>query len=221
MANTNLCHCPYSAANLAPGGAAVASTTFNYDHRPSRANDGSDETHDGNYGSCFVSQVEKDPWWRLDLGGLFDISTIELLRRTDACGEDLNLLEIRIGISLENNGNNNPRWSNGLNYSLTIGQGFHFLLPPVSHLLYVHIGYFSGVLSCQESLIEVLNLYCTSCLFSSLRCAVVPVSTSVKMTFHCNQKQVRYINIFRPGSASMIQVCEVKVFAATTGGNKH
>ncbi|KAF3837321.1 hypothetical protein F7725_004785 [Dissostichus mawsoni] len=41
------------------------------------------------------------------------------------------------------------------------------------------------------------------------------------MTFHCNQKQVRYVNIFRPGSASMIQVCEVKVFAATpiTGVN--
>ncbi|KAI9546284.1 hypothetical protein NQZ68_028700 [Dissostichus eleginoides] len=162
MANIHLCHCPYSVANLALDGVAEASTTFDSSHPPSNANDGSDETHQQIYRSCFVSQMQIDPWWRLDLGGLFDISTIELLRRTDSGGgEDLNLLEIRIGISLENNGNNNPR------------------------------------------------------------CAVVPVSISVKMTFHCNQKQVRYVNIFRPGSASMIQVCEVKVFAATpiTGVN--
>ncbi|KAI4808196.1 hypothetical protein KUCAC02_000261 [Chaenocephalus aceratus] len=159
MANIHLCHCPFPAANLALGGAAASSTRLNYDFRPSNAIDGSDETDQIIHKSCFATSVI-DPWWRLDLGGLFDISTIELLRRTDSGGQDLNLVEIRIGISLENNGNNNPR------------------------------------------------------------CAVVPVSSSVKMTFHCNLKQVRYVNIFRPGSVSMIQVCEVKVFAATpiTGG---
>nr|XP_033962441.1 uncharacterized protein LOC117464019 [Pseudochaenichthys georgianus] len=146
--------------NLALGGAAASSTRVNYDYRPSNAIDGSDETNQFIHKSCFATYVI-DPWWRLDLGGLFDISTIELLRRTDSGFKDLNLVEIRIGISLENNGNNNPR------------------------------------------------------------CAVVPVSSSVKMTFHCNLKQVRYVNIFRPGSQSMIQVCEVKVFAATpiTGVN--
>ncbi|KAF3837320.1 hypothetical protein F7725_004784 [Dissostichus mawsoni] len=84
MANIHLCHCPYSAANLALDGMAESSTTFDSSHPPSNANDGSDETHQQIYRSCFVSQMQIDPWWRLDLGGLFDISTIELLRRTDS-----------------------------------------------------------------------------------------------------------------------------------------
>ncbi|KAJ4949215.1 hypothetical protein JOQ06_020733 [Pogonophryne albipinna] len=130
---------------------------WDYNHRPSNAIDGRDETNQFIHRSCFASRVQKDPWWRVDLGGLFDISTIELIRRTDCCGYELDSAEILISNSLEN----------------------------------------------------------------TTRCAVVPVSSSVKMTFHCNQKQVRYVHIIRPGSASMIQVCEVKVFAATpiTGVN--
>ncbi|KAK5848246.1 hypothetical protein PBY51_005877 [Eleginops maclovinus] len=142
-------------ANLALGGVAVSSTVWNYHHRPSNANDGRDETNQYYHHSCFSTLQQTDPWWRLDLGGLYDISTIELIRRTDCCSNQLDAAEIRIGNSLENNGNN------------------------------------------------------------STRCAVVPVNSIVKMTFHCNQKNVRFVNLFRPGIRSQLQVCEVKVFAAT------
>ncbi|KAF3837322.1 hypothetical protein F7725_004786 [Dissostichus mawsoni] len=41
--------------------------------------------------------------------GPYDIFSIEVFRRRDCCDHSLNGAEIRIGNSLENNGNNNPR----------------------------------------------------------------------------------------------------------------
>lgn len=59
--------------------------------------------------SCVSTLREDDPWWRVDMGRPHEISTIEVIRRSDCCVSELNRTEIRIGNSLENNGNNNSR----------------------------------------------------------------------------------------------------------------
>ncbi|XP_042368626.1 uncharacterized protein LOC121962436 [Plectropomus leopardus] len=112
-------------------------------------------------GSCVSTYFQKDPWWRLDLRGVYDIISIEIIRRVDCCIYELDGADIRIGDSLENNGNNNPR------------------------------------------------------------CAVITVSSSVTMTFNCNKMRGRYVNIFHPGVAKIVQLCELKVYATTqiTGDN--
>lgn len=65
---------------------------------------------DGNHaigvedGSCSRTNSNFSPWWRLDLGKTFKVSTLKIIN-----SEQLEGAEIRIGDSLENNGNNNPR----------------------------------------------------------------------------------------------------------------
>ncbi|KAF3837310.1 hypothetical protein F7725_004774 [Dissostichus mawsoni] len=104
IANLNLCHCAHSAVNVvALGGVAEASSQFSVNHGPSLAIDGKAD------GSCFSSLTHSNPWWRLDMQGPYDIFSIEVFRRRDCCDHSLNGAEIRIGNSLENNGNNNPR----------------------------------------------------------------------------------------------------------------
>uniref|UniRef100_A0A671TYS4 Fucolectin tachylectin-4 pentraxin-1 domain-containing protein n=1 Tax=Sparus aurata TaxID=8175 RepID=A0A671TYS4_SPAAU len=63
---------------------------------PERAIDGS-RASNWHQGSCTHTQKDKNPWWRLDL------------LRKDCCHKRINGAEIRIGNSLENNGNANPR----------------------------------------------------------------------------------------------------------------
>ncbi|KAL7374933.1 hypothetical protein ABVT39_009345 [Epinephelus coioides] len=95
-------------ADVARGGVAAQSSFWDNWHPSNVAIDGSPST---NYwhGSCVSTRTQWEPWWRLDLHGPYDISTVVIIRRTDCCGHYLNGAEIRIGNSLENNGNNNPR----------------------------------------------------------------------------------------------------------------
>ncbi|XP_072000081.1 fucolectin-like [Engystomops pustulosus] len=60
-------------------------------------------------GSCFSSQSEPSPWWRLDLLETYRISHITITNRGDCCADYINGAEILIGDSLANNGNNNQR----------------------------------------------------------------------------------------------------------------
>ncbi|KAL6118387.1 uncharacterized protein ACO6RY_03196 [Pungitius sinensis] len=60
-------------------------------------------------GSCTHTESETDPWWRVDLGQEYDITSVKVTNRGDCCGERLDGAEIRVGSSLENNGNNNTR----------------------------------------------------------------------------------------------------------------
>ncbi|CAN2391709.1 eel-Fucolectin Tachylectin-4 Pentaxrin-1 Domain, partial [Pristimantis euphronides] len=62
-----------------------------------------------NHGSCFSTQSELSPWWRLDLLEAHKISHITITNRGDCCADFINGAEILIGDSLANNGNNNPR----------------------------------------------------------------------------------------------------------------
>ncbi|KAM9450168.1 fucolectin-like [Clarias gariepinus] len=61
------------------------------------------------YGSCTHTNADYSPWWRVDLLAVYDIRTVIITNRGDACANRINGAEIHIGNSLVNNGNNNPR----------------------------------------------------------------------------------------------------------------
>jgi hypothetical protein len=49
-----------------------------------------------------------NPWWRLQLDGVYRVSVIEITNRITS-RDRLDGVEIHIGNSLVNNGNDNPR----------------------------------------------------------------------------------------------------------------
>lgn len=61
-----------------------------------------------------------NPWWRLDLLDSYHIAKIVITNRVQCCGERLIGAEIYIGNSLENNGNNNPRFGYPCNSVLIV-----------------------------------------------------------------------------------------------------
>uniref|UniRef100_A0A8D0D1E2 Fucolectin tachylectin-4 pentraxin-1 domain-containing protein n=1 Tax=Sander lucioperca TaxID=283035 RepID=A0A8D0D1E2_SANLU len=75
---------------------------------PERAIDGNRASNYGQ-GSCSVTNNDLKPWWRLDLLKTYQINTVTITNRGDCCPERINGAEIRIGNSLNDNGNDNPR----------------------------------------------------------------------------------------------------------------
>ncbi|KAJ8354159.1 hypothetical protein SKAU_G00217260 [Synaphobranchus kaupii] len=69
---------------------------------------------DGNHnswfhtGSCSQTRTEADPWWRVDLLRAYNVTSVTITNRDDCCAEMIDGAQLRIGNSLENNGNNNP-----------------------------------------------------------------------------------------------------------------
>ncbi|XP_026117571.1 fucolectin-1-like [Carassius auratus] len=101
--------------NLALRGTAVQSSTYNscgaakaingIKYSPSGI-----PTPEEIYTYCSITSKELNPWWRLDLLDSYSISNVIVTNRADSCCPDQTAgVEIRIGNSLENNGNNNPR----------------------------------------------------------------------------------------------------------------
>uniref|UniRef100_A0A7N8XH55 Fucolectin-7-like n=1 Tax=Mastacembelus armatus TaxID=205130 RepID=A0A7N8XH55_9TELE len=60
------------------------------------------------HASCSHTKNDHIPWWRLDLRKTHKVFSITITNR-DVAAERLNGAEIRIGDSLTNNGNDNPR----------------------------------------------------------------------------------------------------------------
>ncbi|XP_026104599.1 fucolectin-4-like, partial [Carassius auratus] len=58
---------------------------------------------------CSNTDYKLNPWWRLDLLDSYKIYKVTITNRNDCCLDETAGVEIRIGNSLENNGNNNPR----------------------------------------------------------------------------------------------------------------
>nr|XP_055073972.1 uncharacterized protein LOC129453662 [Misgurnus anguillicaudatus] len=56
---------------------------------------------------CSITKYETNPWWRVDLWASYAVMTVVITNRGDCCEDQTNGAEIRIGDSLENNGNNN------------------------------------------------------------------------------------------------------------------
>uniref|UniRef100_A0A8P4FWQ5 F5/8 type C domain-containing protein n=1 Tax=Dicentrarchus labrax TaxID=13489 RepID=A0A8P4FWQ5_DICLA len=75
---------------------------------PERAIDGNRASNWGQ-GSCTHTKQDKNPWWSLDLLKTYKINTVTITNRRDCCSKRINGAEIRIGNSLNNNGNDNPR----------------------------------------------------------------------------------------------------------------
>uniref|UniRef100_UPI00398F5FB6 fucolectin-like n=1 Tax=Pristiophorus japonicus TaxID=55135 RepID=UPI00398F5FB6 len=94
--------------NVARKGTATQSDT-SHSGDASRAIDGNANT-DWAGNSCTHTSAQKDPWWRVNLKdkSRFRQSTVTITNRADCCSERLSGAEIRIGSSLENNGNSNP-----------------------------------------------------------------------------------------------------------------
>ncbi|KAK2887366.1 hypothetical protein Q8A67_015594 [Cirrhinus molitorella] len=68
--------------------------------------DGNKET-DYMKGSCTHTDSELDPWWRVDLKDVYSVSKVIITTRVDCCQDRITGAQIRIGNSLENNGNSN------------------------------------------------------------------------------------------------------------------
>ncbi|XP_063735181.1 uncharacterized protein LOC134861701 [Eleginops maclovinus] len=95
------------AANIAKGG-TVTQSSLGWDGVPERAIDGNSASIWGKR-SCTHTSRETKPWWRLDLLKEYKINTVTITNRKDCCHERINGAEIRIGNSLNDNGNANPR----------------------------------------------------------------------------------------------------------------
>uniref|UniRef100_A0A669DJA9 Fucolectin tachylectin-4 pentraxin-1 domain-containing protein n=1 Tax=Oreochromis niloticus TaxID=8128 RepID=A0A669DJA9_ORENI len=98
----------YPLPNVALKGEPTQSSTLSF-ATASKAIDGRRNSF---YSDGFCSHTAKDetnPWWRVDLQRSFTITAVKVTNRGDCCAERLDGAEIRIGNSLENNGNNNPR----------------------------------------------------------------------------------------------------------------
>ncbi|KAI4898881.1 hypothetical protein NFI96_030957, partial [Prochilodus magdalenae] len=93
--------------NVALGGTATQSGTFE-DFHAGFAIDGNTDSY-FDHRSCSSTDVSVQPWWRVDLLGLHYISSITITNRADCCPQRIIGAEVRIGNSLDNNGNNNPR----------------------------------------------------------------------------------------------------------------
>ena len=57
--------------------------------------------------SCSHTLQETKPWWRLDLQTEYTVSAVTITFRNDCCKERINGAEIRVGNSLNDNGNGN------------------------------------------------------------------------------------------------------------------
>ena len=92
---------------MALSGTAIQSTTYSNLGKAEHANDGNSDPQ-WEHNSCSLTQSQAKPWWRLELPGVYRVSEIQVTNRNDF-RKRLNGVEISIGNSLANNGNDNPR----------------------------------------------------------------------------------------------------------------
>ncbi|XP_032413484.1 fucolectin-3-like [Xiphophorus hellerii] len=92
--------------NLALLGKATQSSQFEIGD-PSKVIDGN-RRNIWTQASCSHTNSDLSPWWRLDMLKTRKVFSVKVVNR-DSFQERLNGADIRIGDSLENNGNNNPR----------------------------------------------------------------------------------------------------------------
>ncbi|XP_033012061.1 uncharacterized protein LOC117050501 [Lacerta agilis] len=97
------------ARNLARGRPACQSSIYSHPIIPS-ASKATDGNCDGDFfhGSCTHTSTEKEPWWHVDLGEQFAISTVVVKNREDCCSERLLGAEIHVGDSVADHGKSNP-----------------------------------------------------------------------------------------------------------------
>ncbi|CAI5778809.1 Hypothetical predicted protein [Podarcis lilfordi] len=97
------------AVNLARGRPACQSSTYPHP-RDASAGKAVDGNSDGLFfhGSCTHTNSEDAPWWYVDLGEQYSISTVVVKNRMDCCGSRLLGAQIRVGDSVADHGKTNP-----------------------------------------------------------------------------------------------------------------
>ncbi|XDV35030.1 hypothetical protein PO909_005127 [Leuciscus waleckii] len=113
--------------NLALGAKAVQSTTYPQSVAQNAVDGNRNSIY--NLGSCSVTNVDKDPWWRVDLGVVYKVTRVSITNRGDCCAERINGAQIRIGNSLENNGNKNELAATVV--SIPLGETKTFQFQPI------------------------------------------------------------------------------------------
>ncbi|KAI1894906.1 hypothetical protein AGOR_G00120580 [Albula goreensis] len=89
--------------------------------------------------SCTHTSNRANPWWRVDLLKPYKIFSVTITNRKDCCASRINGAQIRIGNSLENNGNNNPLCSTVPSISPGPSQTFKCSGPMVGRYVNVYI----------------------------------------------------------------------------------
>uniref|UniRef100_A0A8D0D996 Fucolectin tachylectin-4 pentraxin-1 domain-containing protein n=1 Tax=Sander lucioperca TaxID=283035 RepID=A0A8D0D996_SANLU len=97
------CYLVYQNPNIARGGNVIQSSLYG-NEVPERAIDGNRASNLGQ-GSCTHTKKDLKPWWRLDLLKTYQISNVTITNRGDCCAWRIDGAEIRIGNSLDDNGN--------------------------------------------------------------------------------------------------------------------
>uniref|UniRef100_A0A8C5QRS9 Pentraxin (PTX) domain-containing protein n=1 Tax=Leptobrachium leishanense TaxID=445787 RepID=A0A8C5QRS9_9ANUR len=94
--------------NLAFRGISSQSSKYDRLGAAENAIDGSSST---NYlsGHCSHTDLDIEPWWRLDLTNVYNVTKVKLTNRGDCCNDRINGAEIRIGLSPEHGGTKNPK----------------------------------------------------------------------------------------------------------------
>ena len=97
----------YTGENLALQGKATQSSLYSFLGNAYHAIDGN-RASSLSKASCSHTNADLSPWWRLDLQKTHKVFSVKITN-IDDLPQRLNGAEIRIGDSLANNGNNNPR----------------------------------------------------------------------------------------------------------------
>ncbi|CAB1317890.1 unnamed protein product [Coregonus sp. 'balchen'] len=97
-----------STVNVALQGVATQSSLYGTDINNVKASNAIDGSKNPNadLGSCTHTELEANPWWSVNLLDVYKVTAVVITNR-NSNPERLNGAEIRIGNSLENNGNNN------------------------------------------------------------------------------------------------------------------
>ncbi|XP_039455950.1 uncharacterized protein LOC116318351 [Oreochromis aureus] len=231
----------YPLPNVALKGEATQSSTLSF-ATASKAIDGRRNSFYSNGFCSHTAEDETNPWWRVDLQRSFTITAVKVTNRGDCCAERLDGAEIRIGNSLENNGNNNPRCASishinvGKTYTYRCdggsmeGRFVNVFLPGQKKTLTlceVEVYAAPAVTAvtiinrqdcCSERLLGAQILIGDSLEQNgntNSRCGVMEsLAGTPTYTFQCNGMEGRYINVIIPGSSKLLTLCEVEVFAS-------
>ncbi|KAG7267750.1 hypothetical protein CRUP_019655 [Coryphaenoides rupestris] len=196
-----------SRINVALSGTATQSSTYIY----GEAEHAIDGNIDGDYfhSSCAGTDGYEKPWWRLELPDVYRVSEIEVTNRSDAYPEILNDVEILIGNSLVNNGNNNPSCSSTAGFDKP---WWSLQLPSVyrvSEIEVTNMDLFSERLNDAEILIGNSPVNNGN---DNPRCAIIyHTPGSWTQTIQCSGMEGRFINILNSCDVSILTLCEVKV----------
>ncbi|XP_055506343.1 uncharacterized protein LOC129706245 [Leucoraja erinacea] len=135
--------------------------------------------------SCTETNPTNDPWWMIDLHGIYQVSVVRITNRRDCCSEQLQGAEIRIGNSSKGGGMSNelavvPR----IQRPSTTFQPVTESQSPVTY----------GVMPVSFS------------------CGTIQVMVPQRFTFVCEDFTGRFVSVIIPGKNKTLTLCEVEVY---------